>query len=130
VKSANGIYSYGSDEMESQTELGSQAYSMVLTGAAFIHMNYLKMFNSTGVVPKAVHKLIDEMHNCEDLAVNVLVGDYLERMDRAQCSGLFVKPAKFISLEKETGKYLHLTLHTLLLGSPFYNPMVFHLSCV
>jgi len=96
--------------MESQTELGSQAYSMVLTGAAFIHMNYLKMFNSTGVVPKAVHKLIDEMHNCEDLAVNVLVGDYLERMDRAQCSGLFVKPAKFISLEKETGKYLHLTL--------------------
>ena len=74
VRSANSIYSHGSDEMESQTELGSQAYSMVLTGAAFIHLNYLKMLNSTGVVPQAVHKLIDEMHNCEDLAVNVLVG--------------------------------------------------------
>ena len=74
MRSANGIFSHGSDEMESQTELGSQAYSMVLTGAAFIHLNYLKMLNSTGVVPQAVLKLIDEMHNCEDLAVNVLVG--------------------------------------------------------
>ena len=54
VRSANSIYSHGSDEMESQTELESQAYSMVLTGAAFIHLNYLKMLNSTGVVPQAM----------------------------------------------------------------------------
>ena len=106
MRSANGIYSYGSDEMESQTELGSQTYSMVLTGAAFIHLNYLKMFNSTSVVPRAVHRLIDEKHNCEDLAVNVLVGDYLERVDMAQCPGLFVKPTKYINLEKETGQCL------------------------
>ena len=77
---------------------------MMLTGAAFVHLNYLKMFNSTSITPKAVHKLIDELHNCEDLAVNVMVGDYLARVERPQCPGLFVKPTKVINLEKETGK--------------------------
>ena len=132
VRSAYGVYSYGSDELESQTELGSYAYSMVLTGAAFVHLNYLKMFNSTSTTPKAVHKLIDELHNCEDLAVNVMVGDYLARVERPQCSGLFVKPTKVINLEKETGKFnlsstIHLTF-ILLLNQTSFPPDSYFLS--
>ena len=118
VRSAYGVYSYGSDELESQTELGSYAYSMVLTGAAFVHLNYLKMFNSTSATPKAVHELIDELHNCEDLAVNVMVGDYLAKVERPQCSGLFVKPTKVINLEKETGKFA--ILLSLLPSFPYH----------
>ena len=111
---------------------------MVLTGAAFVHLNYLKMFNSTSATPKAVHELIDELHNCEDLAVNVMVGDYLAKVERPQCSGLFVKPTKVINLEKETGKFAillslppsfpyHQSISSSLLFLPFLIQLTFTL---
>lgn len=100
-----GLYSYGSDELDSLMELGSFSYSMVLTGAAFLHKRYVEMFNDHHVVPPAVHDLIDSTNNCEDIALNVMVGGYLLReTGRQQCSGLFVKPVQLQNLEKETSK--------------------------
>ena len=101
----NGLYSYGSDELDSLTELGSFSYSMVLTGAAFIHKRYVKMFNDRSIVRQEVHNLIDVMNNCEDIAMNVMVGQYLLReLGRPRCSGLFVKPVQLQNLEKETSE--------------------------
>ena len=56
------------------------SYSVVLTGASFIHKDYLKMFNET--VPLEIHEMIDGKMNCEDLAMNVMVG-YLQSSGRS-----------------------------------------------
>lgn len=45
--------------------------SMVLTGAAFLHTHYLRLY--TFWMPQAVRELVDEFMNCEDIAMNFLV---------------------------------------------------------
>ena len=88
-------------------DLGSLSYSMVLTGAAFVHRQYIRMFNDRSVVPRAVYDLIDLRNNCEDIAMNVMVGQYLlGEMGRPHCSGLFVKPVQLYNLERETSEYI------------------------
>ena len=64
------------------------SYSVVLTDASFVHKDYLKMFNET--VPREIHEMIDHKMNCEDLAMNVMVGDYLARIGMPQPSGVSV----------------------------------------
>ena len=51
-------------------------HSMVLTGAAFLHKNYLHAY--TYGLPKIIHQKVDELMNCEDIAMNFLVA-YLTR---------------------------------------------------
>uniref|UniRef100_A0A914CGB0 Glycosyl transferase 64 domain-containing protein n=1 Tax=Acrobeloides nanus TaxID=290746 RepID=A0A914CGB0_9BILA len=46
-------------------------YNMVLTSAAFIHRSYLYAY--TYLMPEAIRTKIDELINCEDIAVNFLV---------------------------------------------------------
>jgi len=46
-------------------------YSIVLTGAAFIHKYYMHLY--TTWLPQSSRNLVDEMHNCEDLLMNFLV---------------------------------------------------------
>ena len=45
--------------------------SMVLTGAAFLHTHYLRLY--THWMPRVVRDLVDEFMNCEDIAMNFLV---------------------------------------------------------
>ena len=102
--SPEGIFTYGSFELDSETILGSYAYSMVLIGAAFIHRGYLELFNSP-LVPSAIHNLIDKFQNCDDLAMNVVISDYLARVDRPQCCGIYVKPRDVRNMEGDTSKF-------------------------
>ncbi|XP_070533963.1 exostosin-1-like [Ptychodera flava] len=46
-------------------------YSMVLTGAAFYHRYYNHLFMD--YLPAKLHHRIDELNNCEDLLMNMLV---------------------------------------------------------
>uniref|UniRef100_A0AC34GPT5 Uncharacterized protein n=1 Tax=Panagrolaimus sp. ES5 TaxID=591445 RepID=A0AC34GPT5_9BILA len=46
-------------------------HSMILTGAAFLHKNYLYAY--TYGLPKIIHQKVDELMNCEDIAMNFLV---------------------------------------------------------
>ena len=102
--SPDGIFTYGSFEQDSGTVLGSYAYSMVLIGAGFVHRGYLEMFNSP-FVPTVVHDLIDRFENCDDLALNVMVADYLARVDTPQCCGIYVKGRDVRNLEGETSEF-------------------------
>ena len=45
-------------------------YSLVLTGAAFIHIYYYRLFSS--LPPSSIAK-VDEYANCEDILVNFMV---------------------------------------------------------
>ncbi len=106
VRSKRGFYTYGSFELDSGrgNQESSFEYSMVLTSSGFMHRNYLGMFNDSSIVPKSVHQLVDEMQNCEDIAMNVMVSQYLASTGHPQCSGLYVKPIDVRNLEMESSK--------------------------
>uniref|UniRef100_A0A0K0FHB0 Exostosin-2 (inferred by orthology to a C. elegans protein) n=1 Tax=Strongyloides venezuelensis TaxID=75913 RepID=A0A0K0FHB0_STRVS len=46
-------------------------FSMILTGASFIHKSYLIAYTYT--MPKEIRDKVDEFMNCEDIAMNFLV---------------------------------------------------------
>ena len=75
---------------------------MILTGECFLHVSYLKLFNST--LPESIRVMIDSLQSCEDMAMNVLVARYLANSGQPQCPGLLVNHRKTIqNLEKNTG---------------------------
>lgn len=74
---------------------------MVLIGAAFFHRQYLQLFQEQD---KAVHVMVDETQNCDDIAMNFVVSLYLKSNSKTCCnrpSGIFVKPVDMRNLEKE-----------------------------
>ena len=105
VVAESGVYSYGSHELDS--DYGLAGYSMVLIGAAFIHKKYLRLFER---LPPAVHRLIDDTQNCDDIAFNVMVARELNRSPpsgispRQRAAGLYVRPHDLRNLESEAGE--------------------------
>lgn len=76
---------------------------MVLIGAAFFHRRYLQLFQDQ---PQAVHALVDETQNCDDIATNFAVALYLRKKSKSigsisKPSGVFVKPVDLRNLEKD-----------------------------
>ena len=61
---------------------------MILPNSAFIHRKYLELF--TEHLPRQLYNFIDEYMNVDDIAMNVMVADYLAKVDRPQCSGFLV----------------------------------------
>lgn len=101
VFAENGVYSYGSFELQNPENSGGDMYSMVLIGAAFFHRRYLQLFQEQD---KAVHALVDETQNCDDIAMNFVVSLFLKSNGKTCCnrpSGVFVKPVDMRNLEKE-----------------------------
>uniref|UniRef100_A0A6J0TA45 Exostosin-like 2 n=1 Tax=Pogona vitticeps TaxID=103695 RepID=A0A6J0TA45_9SAUR len=94
LPSPSGIYSYGSFELQSPSTGNGDQYSMVLIGAAFFNSEYLELFQKQ---PEAVHAMIDETQNCDDIAMNFLVAKHT-----GKASGMFVKPVDLRNLEKES----------------------------
>ncbi len=50
------------------------SYSMVLTGASFLHKAYLRMYTES--LPYEVDKMVGDFVNCEDIAMNFLVSHH------------------------------------------------------
>ncbi|XP_067330079.1 exostosin-like 2 isoform X1 [Channa argus] len=103
VLSPGGVYSYGSFELQDPETAGGDKYSMVLIGAAFFHHRYLQLFQNQ---PQAVHALVDETQNCDDIAMNFAVSLYLRKHFKSigsssKTSGVFVKPVDLRNLEKD-----------------------------
>lgn len=71
-----------SDNSPSMTYVsGKNAYSLILTGAVFLHREYLRMFQDKCVAK--IREDIDRNNNCEDIFMNFLVKDH------CRCSGIF-----------------------------------------
>ncbi|XP_034743757.1 exostosin-like 2 [Etheostoma cragini] len=101
VSTPGGAYSYGSFELQDPETAGGDKYSMVLVGAAFFHRRYLQLFQDQ---PQAVHALVDETQNCDDIAMNFAVALYLREHSIGKVnkpSGVFVKPVDLRNLEKD-----------------------------
>ncbi|CAJ1072177.1 exostosin-like 2 [Xyrichtys novacula] len=103
VATPSGVYSYGSFELQDPEKAGGDMYSMVLIGAAFFNRRYLQLFHEQ---PQAVHALVDETQNCDDIAMNFAVALHLRKESKSsgsfdRPSGVFVKPVDLRNLEKE-----------------------------
>ena len=63
----------------------SHSITCILTNIAFLHRQYVRMFENH--MPQSATRLIDELQNCEDIAMNFLVASY------CRCTfAAFVKP--------------------------------------
>lgn len=94
VSTSSGIYSYGGFELQTPGFGNGDQYSMVLIGASFFNSKYLELFQRQ---PAAVHALIDETQNCDDIAINFIIAKHI-----GKTSGVFVKPVNMGNLEKES----------------------------
>ncbi|XP_006049877.1 exostosin-like 2 [Moschus berezovskii] len=94
VSTSSGIYSYGGFELQTPGFGNGDHYSLVLIGASFFHSKYLELFQRQ---PAAVHALLDETQNCDDIAMNFIIAKHT-----GKTSGVFVKPVNIANLEKET----------------------------
>ncbi|XP_016060060.1 PREDICTED: exostosin-like 2 isoform X1 [Miniopterus natalensis] len=94
VSTPSGVYSYGGFELQAPGPGAGDQYSMVLIGASFLSGKYLDLFQRQ---PAAVHALVDDTQNCDDIAMNFLVAKHT-----GKTSGVFVKPVNMGNLEKET----------------------------
>ncbi|XP_069825134.1 exostosin-like 2 [Dendropsophus ebraccatus] len=95
VTSPSGILSYGSFELQVSVPGRGDKYSMILVGAAFFHTDYLRLFQG---LPRPIHDMIDQMQNCDDIAMNFLVANYT-----GMTAGVLVKPIDMRNLEKDAG---------------------------
>ncbi|XP_015451077.1 exostosin-like 2 isoform X2 [Pteropus alecto] len=94
VSTSSGVYSYGGFELQTPGFGNGDQYSVVLIGASFFNSKYLELFQRQ---PAAVHALIDETQNCDDIAMNFIIAKHTGKP-----SGIFVKPINMANLEKET----------------------------
>lgn len=94
VSTSSGVYSYGGFELQTPGFGNGDQYSMVLIGASFFNSKYLDLFQRQ---PAAVHALIDEIQNCDDIAMNFIIAK-----NTGKTSGVFVKPVNMGNLEKES----------------------------
>lgn len=97
VATSSGIYSYGGFELQTPGFGNGDQYSMVLIGASFFNSKYLDLFQRQSA---AVHSLLDETQNCDDIAMNSVVSKHT-----GKSSGIFVKPINLVNPEKETNGY-------------------------
>ncbi|CAF1270031.1 unnamed protein product [Rotaria sordida] len=68
--------SHKSDTLEYDTSSSSCTYSMILTGAAFLHRWYLDFY--TNIMSKQIRQYVELHMNCEDIAMNFLIS-YLSK---------------------------------------------------
>ncbi|KAK4207012.1 glycosyl transferase family 64 domain-containing protein [Rhypophila decipiens] len=47
-------------------------YSMILTGMAFVHISIMDFYSSSHPIPTSIREHVDDIFNCEDLAMNFL----------------------------------------------------------
>ncbi|VDM09912.1 unnamed protein product [Wuchereria bancrofti] len=100
-------------------------FSMILTGAAFIHKAYLYAY--TYGMPQVIRDKVDEFMNCEDLAMNFFVAHLTREPPIKTTSKWTLRcPACKTSLYKRTAHYLQrhecIQFFTQVYG---YNPLLF-----
>ena len=86
---SDGTYYYGDKEGKSI----NHGYSLLISANIILHKKYLEMFQVPLFLPIGIHKYIDEHMNCEDIAICLMVTDFLERVSFPQsgCIGLRAK---------------------------------------
>ena len=66
-------------------------FNMILTKASFLHSKYLEMYSNPNIHPKRVLEIVDQLENCEDVAMAMLVANQTRQdqynNNKDQCAG-------------------------------------------
>ena len=105
VKQADGKYHYGPDWQHGGTPV-KFGYSLMGTGTALMHRTYLEMYHDPEILPKGMIEYINQVRNCEDIGMNVMVTKFLEDVSWTQCSALsVVAHGKIKNLQADARKH-------------------------
>ena len=101
----SGTYYYG-PRPEKGLSPEKFGYSLMISATTYLHKAYLEMFHDSRFLPRTTIDYIDQLMNCEDLAICVMVGKFLEDIHQPQCAVLAVKTqGKITNMEAmSTGK--------------------------
>ena len=97
-----GVYHYGPSPQFGNTpeKLG---YSMLISASFILHKVYFELFHSP-YLPSEVMSHINKEMNCEDIAMCILVSQFLRDVSWSQSSVISVKPKVTLrNLEAMTG---------------------------
>ena len=115
VKQPDGKYHYGPDWEHGGTP-AKFGYSLMGTGTAIMNKVYLEMYHDPEILPKGMIEYIDQVQNCEDIGMNVMVTKFLEDVSWPQCSALsVVAHGRIKNLQEEARKQFLLMASILLL---------------
>ena len=92
----SGTYFYG-PRPEKGLSPEQFGYSLMGSASSFLHKAYLEMFHDPRILPRTTIDYIDHLMNCEDLAMCVVVGKFLEDIHQPQCAVLFVQAQRKIT---------------------------------
>lgn len=78
-------------------------YSFILTTSAMFHVKYLQLYHKR--MPADLRKFVDDNMNCEDILINAIIAEHLNRgNDVRQCPALLIEQKDIQLIEKENGQ--------------------------
>lgn len=99
---SDGTYYYGDKEGKSI----NHGYSLLISANIILHKKYLEMFQVPLFLPNGIHKYINEHMNCEDIAICLMVTDFLERVSFPQSGCISLRAKQYPqNLEAKNRKY-------------------------
>lgn len=108
---SNGTYFYGATSKMDE-KLG---YSLLISANFLIHKAYMEMFHIPEFMNTSMIEYINHHMNCEDLAMCIMVADFLSKVSYPQTSCIGLKPKHYpYNLEGENRMlycYHHLCMH-------------------
>lgn len=124
VKQPDGKYHYGPDWQHGGTPV-KFGYSLMGTGTALLHRAYLEMYHDPEILPKGMIEYIDQVRNCEDIGMNVMVTKFLEDVSWPQCSALsVVAHGKVKNLQAEARKSIFTCRFVVYIPTLFYQNVI------
>jgi len=64
-----------------------QRFNIILTKASFLHSKYLELYSDDASFPKEIKDHVDKHKNCEDIAMSMLVANYIQNHDPTDGKG-------------------------------------------
>ena len=67
-------------------------YAIMVGATTIFHRAYLEMYFDEEVLPQGIFKYVNNVMNCDDLALSIMVTKFLEDVSWQQAAALAVKP--------------------------------------
>ena len=72
----------------------------------FVHRAYLEMFFDPLMVPSSALALVQQVNNCEDILLSIVVTKFLHDLNKPQCGALAMKSSLIVKdIENEASEF-------------------------
>ena len=78
----------------------------IMQAPSFLHRAYLEMFFDPLIVPSSATELVQQVNNCEDILLSIMVTKFLQDSNKPQCGVLAVKSSLSVKdIESEASEF-------------------------